>query len=260
MPIFSCFFYSVTVIFSLLLSVQAHVFTIGTEDLEYYPYYGKSSPNSADFGGFAKMLFEDFGKKNQLEITYSPQPVKRLYQSLLLNETIDFKYPDSPYWNVSLKESVNKKIFYSLPISSYIDGTFVHRDNKQLKFNHIKSLGIIRGFTPEAFKKVINNGDIVLSEFSHLSTLLKMLNEKQIDAIYLNVEVAKYQMKMYGFTELIFNANLPLTKNDYYLSTVNHPEVIDKLNQYIIENEDAIKLMIKRFNLAPLKETSIVKH
>lgn len=230
-------------------SFSATTFIIGTENIEYYPHYGKSSLKSNKFEGFARKFFDDFSEKNDLNLIYSPQPINRLYFSLLIAESIDLKYPDSPDWNVYNKAKTNKKIYYSQPISSYIDGVFV-RKGKNVKLKNISRLGIVSGFTPEPFIDDIVNKKIKLFEFSKSDSLFKALQRRIVDAIYINVDVAQYQMIKNGIKDIEFNENLPFTKGYYYTSSIKHPDLIKKIDNYITQNKTYISTLKREFKLS----------
>ena len=80
-------------------SLNAATYSIGTEYIEYYPHYGKTSAESHEFEGYARLFFDDFSIKKDVSIEYTPQPIKRLYLNFLVKQSIDFKYPDSPQRN-----------------------------------------------------------------------------------------------------------------------------------------------------------------
>lgn len=174
MIIFKCSFYFrltfITISFLFCNSLIAGTYYIGTEDIEYYPHYGKSSANSYEFEGFARLFFDDFSIKKDVSIEYVPLPIKRLYFSLLVKQSIDLKYPDSPHWNSIEKTETNEKAYYSKPIVDYFDGIFVHSDNAHITLGEVKILGIIRGFTPEPFRHEINNKTINV-----LNTLVQII-------------------------------------------------------------------------------------
>jgi len=224
-------------------------YSIGTEDIEYYPHYGKFSQEGIKFEGIARNILDDFSLKNGISIKYVPQPIKRLYLSLLINKSIDFKYPDSPLWNVNNKaESINP-IYYSKAIVSYFDGVFVHKDNAKYTLNQIKNLGVIRGFTPEPFIGMITNNDINLTEYSTSEYLLRALEAKRVEAVYINIAVAKYQIKSKSIKNLVFHKDLPSAKGTYHVSTIKYPQIIELIDRYILENSTFIQGQQDKFQL-----------
>jgi len=239
----------VALFFSICCSAKTTTYLIGTEDIEFYPHYGKLSADSYEFEGYARLFFDDFALKKNVSIEYVPQPIKRLYISLLVNKNIDFKYPDSPTWNINQKAKSSNKIYYSNPIISYIDGIFVHRDNVNFTLNDITVLGVIRGFTPEPFIDEIKRQKINLIEYSRSDHLLMALEAKRVSAVYINADVANYLIKSKGISNLVFKKDLPFTQGKYHLSTIKHPEIIKLMNQYIKENSADIQKLAEKLLL-----------
>lgn len=220
---------------------------IGTEDIEYYPHYGKESISSKEFKGFARELFDSFNNTSPIELEYFPQPINRLYYNLIETQNIDFKYPDNPNWNPQSKNNVD--VIYSKAIGFYIDGIFVHKENSAWNFDNIKEIGVIRGFTPESILAEISSKNINVKEYSRSVQLIKALDAKRIDAIYLNIDVARYQMEVLGISSLYFNKKLPYTEGSYHLSTIKYPFIIDRINAFIENNNLLINKIKAKYEL-----------
>ena len=224
-------------------------YVIGTEDIQYYPHYGKKIYSSLEFSGFARELLDIFSKSTQIDFNYKPLPINRLYAELITSQIIDFKYPDNPNWQTLTKDG--QELIYSQPISYYIDGTFVHKDSEQLSIDNIRSIGVIRGFTPEVYLEKIRNKKIFVYEYSRSDDLIKALMKKRIDAIYINVDVGNYQLDKLK-ANVVWNNNLPYIVGNYHLSTIHYPEVIDRLNLFLSSNEKLIKGLIEKYKLLPV--------
>ena len=76
------------------LPVKAKTYVIGVEDVPYYPLYdfrnGKVS--------YASELLNEFARQYNFDIQFMPVPIKR-FSRWLIEEQIDFKYPDNEIWN-----------------------------------------------------------------------------------------------------------------------------------------------------------------
>ena len=81
---------------ALLIPIQviADEILMGVEDIEYFPFYAK---REGKYVGFAREVFDKFGKQYGHTITYKALPVKRLYGEFI-NGRVDLKFPDNPYW------------------------------------------------------------------------------------------------------------------------------------------------------------------
>ena len=86
-------------------------------------------------------------------------------------------------------------------------------------------------------------------EYSTSEHLLKALEAKRIEAIYLNVDVAKYQMNSKSILNLIFKPDLPSSSGSYHISTVKHPQLIKLINLYIQENANFIQEQEKKLQI-----------
>ncbi len=224
-------------------------YSVGTENIEYYPHFGKKSATSESFEGYAQELLDAFAKDQEIRLKYVPMPIKRLYISLIKHQSIDFKYPDNPNWTPAIKQQV--KVYYSTALDSYIDGTFVRIDSPIRKRSDIGNLGLIRGFTPEPYLKEIAAGDINVYEYTHSNLLLQALVAKRIDAFYINVDVATYQMQRDQtlFQQIHFDPQLPYVEGDYHLSTILYPKMIDLINEFVKENPEFINRLQYKYRV-----------
>jgi polar amino acid transport system substrate-binding protein len=220
-------------------------YSIGVEQLNYIPHY---TYNGDQYLGFARELIDNFAKYAKITITYKILPIKKLFSDFV-NGDIDFKYPDSPYWQQNLKK--NKKIIYSNSVVKYIDGVLVLPENKNININKLKNLGIVRGFTAWDYLDQIKNNTIKISEHKSLSGLIKMTLKKRIDGLYANVAVAKYQLEqiLKQPTGLVFNSSLPHTKSSYFLSTIKHPKMINILNKFLLEKKEKINEIKEKYKI-----------
>lgn len=75
------------------------------------------------------------------------------------------------------------------------------------------------------------------------------LEAKRINAIYINVDVAKFQMTNKSIANLVFREDLPNTKGTYHISTLKHPEIINLIDQYIDENSLFIAELVQKLQL-----------
>ena len=233
----------------LNVSKTKNIYVVGTEDIAFFPHYGRRSNTSVELDGFAHGFFLALSEQTGLQLSFNPLPVRRLFHSLLVENDIDFKYPDNPNWQQELKSLY--KVYYSKAISQYIDGTFVHHQNMLYKRSDIRKIGTIRGFTPEPYTGDIAQGDMELIELSQIEHMLNALIQKHVDAVYVNTDVAKYKLDSFALSQQViaFNPHLPYTVGNYYLSTVKHPSVLKRIDAFIETNPDIIKELINRYQL-----------
>lgn len=214
---------------------QSKTYTVGVEDLEYYPQY---SHQGDEYIGFGRELLDAFAKSKGYKFQYKILPLNRLFFEFLKGDTLDFQYPDNAYWEAHIRKGV--KVHYSLPVMPFIDGVVVHPDNKGRGIKQFKVLGTMTGFTPWNYLDLIKNKQMKVFENDSFVSLLKQAQLKRVDGAYINVEVAKYQLKsvLHQADSLVFDPDLPHTKDFYYFSSVKHPDIIQEFNNFLLKEKD----------------------
>ncbi|MCJ8294429.1 MAG: transporter substrate-binding domain-containing protein [Colwellia sp.] len=220
-------------------------YVVGVEKLDYLPHY---AAKGGEYTGFARDLLDAFAKANGHTFTYVPRPITRLFDEFLNKDTLDFKYPDNAYWATDDKKG--KNIQYTVAVVRNHEGFMVLPEKKGMTLDNFKNVGTIKGFTAWKIIEQINAGKIKIKESKTFESLLKKVLVKRIDAAYLNVDVAKYQLNsiMGKAGELVFDENLPNAKGDFYLSTRKHAGVITEFNVFLTQEKatvDAIKAKYK---------------
>lgn len=214
---------------------QTKTFTVGVEDLEYYPQY---SHTGDEYTGFGRELLDAFAKSKGYTFQYKILPLNRLFFEFLKGDTLDLQYPDNAYWEAHLRTGV--KVHYSKPVMPFIDGVVVHPDNKGRGLKQFKVLGTMTGFTPWNYLDLIKNKQVKVFENDSFVSLLKQAQLKRVDGAYINIEVAKYQLKeiLHQPDALVFDPDLPHTKDYYYLSSRKHPKIIAEFNAFLDKEKD----------------------
>lgn len=228
-------------------SVSAKTYTVGVENLKYYPHYNHID---GEYGGFAKDILDAFAKSKGYKFSYEARPVKRLYAEFLKKQVLDFKYPDNSYWQGDMKKGI--KVIYSVPVVSYIDGMMVEPVNKGNGVSKVKKIGTVRGFTPWTYLDMINQGEIKVVENNSFVGLIKQTLKGRVNGAYLNVAVAKYQldevMKKPG--ALVFDESLPHTKSSYFFSTIKYPKVMKEFNAFMKKDRKIVNTIKRKYKLS----------
>jgi ABC-type amino acid transport substrate-binding protein len=236
---------SVLMLLPVSVSVQAEQYVIGVENIEYYPLYAK---REGKYAGFARALFDEFAGQSGHKFIYKPLPIKRLFKGFIEGD-LDFKFPDSPYWKQDLKKG--KKVVYSDSVVEYVDGVLVSPENLGRGKDALKSLGVLRGFTPWDFLDDIKAKKIGLKEVNSLEALIKMTKSKKVDGVYFNVIVANYFQEKTLFDKggVLFDSSLPHTRSHYYLSTIQHPALIEEFNYFLATNQALVASLKARYGV-----------
>lgn len=214
---------------------EPKTYTVGVEDLEYYPQY---SHQGEECTGFGCALLDAFAKSKGYKFEYKILPVNRLFFKFLKGNTLDFKYPDNAHWEAQQKAAV--KVHYSKPVMPFIDGVVVHPDFKGRGLKQFKVLGTMTGFTPWSYLDLIKNKQVTVFENDSFVSLLKQAQLKRVDGAYINIEVAKYQLKevLHQPNSLVFDPDLPHTKDFYFLASVKHPQIIQEFNEFLLKEKE----------------------
>lgn len=232
-------------IVSTTLSTHAEEYVIGVENIEYFPIYAK---RDGKYSGYARSLFDEFAARSGHTFIYKPLPIKRLFKGFIDGD-IDFKFPDSPYWKQDLKKG--KDVKYSDSVIEYVDGVLVAPENVGKGKANLKSLGVLRGFTPWDYLGDIKNKQIALKEVNSLESLIKMTKVGRLDGVYFNVIVANYFQEKTLFDKggVIFDSSLPHTRSHYYLSSIQYPEIIKEFNEFLASNQGLVAAMKAKYEV-----------
>jgi len=218
--------------------------TIGVEDLEYFPQYGVVN---GVYGGYGRELLDAYARDRGHHIDYVPLPISRLFADFLAGK-LDLKYPDNPGWMPEAK--VGKGVRYSDPVVAFVDGLSVPAAKKGQPLTALRTIGTVRGFTPAGVKDMLASGQVTLVENANFAGLVQQAIQGRVDATLANIAVVKGQLRSLGQPDaLVFDANLPYTKSNYYLSTLNRPEILADFNQWQKEKHEFIAALKRRYDV-----------
>lgn len=239
------FVISYFLMFCSFASAADTVIKVGVQDFEEYMPY--SQYKNGEFTGFERDILDMFGKKYGYKMEYVTLSVKRLYADFIRGD-VDLKMPDNEYWSADLKKGKNVK--YSKPVVKYIDGVVVKSENIKNGVDKLTNLGIVMGFTPFSYIDLIKQGKVKVSENPRIDGLLKQVSIGRIDGGYLNISVAKFYMKDWKENEkLVFASGLPNTKSTRHLSSISHPEIIDKFNEFLVSEKSKIDELKAKYKI-----------
>ncbi len=241
------------VLLFLVLSVYCHKafnqqqnFTVGLENLDYLPYY-QASMSDKKPTGFGVELIELFASKYNYSVQFKVYPVRRLLSNLLAGK-IDFKYPDSPNWSPALKKSHG--LYYSDSSVEIIDGILTLEKYRELLLDEFTRLGSIRGFKPWPYMGAIQQRDLTLMEASSMDQLIRQLRKGRVQGIYINTNVGiDYAAHNFDGLKLYWNKSLPFGRDNFSLSTIKHPQIIEKFNLFLMTYQKEISRLKQKYQL-----------
>ncbi|AXE31090.1 hypothetical protein DK842_15025 [Chromobacterium phragmitis] len=240
-------------VFCMMLTgmAAAKSFVIGVEEIDYYPLHRCVNGR---FSGYGRDLLDAFAKQSGYSFTYLPLPVSRLFHTFLNDNSIDFKYPDNPRWQVDLKKG--KDILYSSPVINVVEGLLVRPESvDQLSEASLKSIVIMRGFTPWPFdqdmRQKINDGTIRVYQEDSFGSVIALGMTGHYDAIYASSVVINYYLDVVVRKPgaLVFDKKLPFESNDFFLSTIRQGGVVKQFNEFLAKNQPLIMALKRKYRL-----------
>lgn len=227
-------------------SVATEKLTIGVEITDYSPYYFLDKLNH--YKGAAREIFDLFSEEVKRETFYNPMPVPRLF-SEFVKGNVDLKFPDNPLWSASLQSNI--KVFYSNPVFQVNETLLVLQENAgKLGKEDIKEVGTILGFSVPGISKAVANKEIETVKTKEVEQLIHMLVSNRVQAVYFNESVAMdLAKKMYPNKPLAQHRQFPPFQYAYHLSSIKHPDLIIKFNDFLISHSEQVAEIRSRYGV-----------
>lgn len=220
---------------------------VGLENHDYYPYYSAVEGQSID--GYCIALLQAFAKREALELELRPQPVNRLYRNLLNGQNLDLLFADKLAW--ARKARDGHTLYYSQPVVQFVDATLVRPERLGNGLAAVKRLGIVRGFTAEAWQPLLAKGGVELVEVQDIHSLIRMLERNRLDAIYANPQVVQHRLRQLGLAPAHVQPDpqLPQVNTSFHLSSYKHPELIKRFDRFLLEDAAQLSQLRQQFSL-----------
>jgi hypothetical protein len=219
--------------FFLCVSYCPHAaeFTIGVEDIAYFPYYNFKTQAPS----FSKDLLDKFAEDSGHKITYLPLPINQ-FSKWLFEEDIDFKFPDNLRWQEAW-DTRHLDMYYSDDILLMTAGTVILRKNQHKKQDFFKHIGIITGFLPTQWLEQLKQRNVEIIEDSSPKVLVNQLLHNIVDGLDIDLAVANYHLKELKLQEeLVVSQNTSRQVFSYQLSSMKYPLIIEQFNRWLAQN------------------------
>ena len=227
-------------------AVSAESYVIGVEKLAFAPHY--SIDAQGQYQGFARELFDLFAQKSGVALSYKVLPVEQLLPALLSGQ-VDFKYPDSETWAQAQK--AGKPLSYSQAVVDYVDGVLVAPQRQGQPVEQLKRLAMVNGWTPRGYQERIDTGQIELTYSDDLRQMIRQALRKDTDGAYFNVVVATHYLDNIRARPgaLVFDPGLPHNRGSFYLSSLKHPELVQRFDRFLVEQHAEIADLKARYQV-----------
>lgn len=228
------------------MSPSAQALTLGVETTNYAPYFYLSDEQK--YQGAARDIFDLFAEVSQLKIDYLPMPVPRLFNEFVKGG-VELKFPDNPLWSASLTSIV--KVHYSEPVLNITESLLVLKhDGPEIAKKDIKVVGTILGFSIPGIAKPVANKEFETVEAKKIEQLIHMLVSERVQGLYFNKDVAHNLIKnMYPGQSLVKHSQHPTFRYAYHLSSIKHPKLIEKFNEFLISHTKQLDVIRSRYGL-----------
>lgn len=224
----------------------AKEYIIGVEDVQYYPLFDFRGHDTSR-PSFTKDLLAHFFESENLAYRFVALPIKR-FDKWFVEHSIDFKFPDNFRWREDSTNSLG--IHFSEPVLKLTAGTYVLKKNQNIDRKSISSLATIRGFYPTLWIDEVKKKQVVLYEEALPIAIVKQIIYGYSDATNIDANVLRHYLKKVNNTdELVLAKNIHSEQYHYHFSTIYYPEIIEKFNQYLKNNQDYIAKLKAKYNI-----------
>jgi hypothetical protein len=217
-------------------------YIIGVQSIDYSPHYNfieKGAPS------YFSLFLTWLEQKTNCKFRVKALPIKRLNFDKNNIITLDFIYPDNAIWH----DKNTVKRFYSLSLITAMTGMMVRPDKESTALEQFKTLAIVRGFTPAQWLFLAPNYTIKFHETHDALSALKMVLYKRADGADVEYNVAQYLLKKHHLNKLVLAKKLPDWTTTFHISSVQHPDIINKINRLIKKYPNEIQALKDKVNL-----------
>ena len=248
------------VLFMVLQTPLSHgqtEFIIGVEDTKTFPIY---EIRDGEYVGVAREILDLFAKNYGYQFTYTPLPIKRLFYDFL-GGRLDFKFPDNKFWKLGDKKASGKKITYNKEGVIFVrDVMLTRKSNLSKDMSYLKTMAIVRGYTPTKFAPLVEKGQLELVEYSSVRAIIISAMTGRVDGAHTWNEIAHYYLAKIKKEEW-FNkgANQIEMVPDprffsqhegvFHLSTIEHSKVIKNFDDFMAKYKSQIMSIKNTYHL-----------
>ena len=126
---------------------------------------------------------------------------------------------------------------------------------QQMSLSDFKVLANIHGFSPTRWLELKKQHKFKILDVPDAESALRMTLRGRVDGANVEYNVAQYHLaQMKSAKALVMAEHLPFTNLAFHLSSQKHPEQILRFNQFLIEQQDQIQQLKRRYALVEYRE------
>lgn len=111
------------------------------------------------------------------------------------------------------------------------------QEDSEILKHEIKKVGTILGFNLPGITKEVANKEFKTIQTKRIDQLIHMLAAKRIESVYFNESVALDLAKnLYPNMQLTVHSQFPAFEYAYHLSSIKHPELVTRFNQFLLSH------------------------
>ena len=244
------YYLSIIVVFTSTASWANHnskeSLLIGVESVNNPPFHWITK--DGEYIGFVRDLMDLFATEIGTDFKYVGMPIKRLFEGLVQSD-IDIKVPDNPLWQPSIKQ--NTGIQYSAPFLEVHGVVVGFVSASEPSIGKISHISIPLGYT---LSHLDNDQikDLTIIKTSSVISCINMALSKRTQGCFAGFRAIKYYLQQ-QFPNQLKNmrvySDMPPQIGEFRISTSHHVDIINKFDQFLINQEKKILLLKKKHGL-----------
>jgi len=115
----------------------------------------------------------------------------------------------------------------------------------------VQSIGVVLGFNPIECEDKIASAEVTVINHREFSQLIQLALSERVDAIYGDPKVLKYYLGVLGLPldMFTFSTEHPYSVHEYYISTIDQHDLIEKLNHWVKINGPKVSNLKKEYEV-----------
>ena len=107
------------------------------------------------------------------------------------------------------------------------------------------------GFTAWDYLDLINSKVVELDENPNFRSFIRKVLLKRVDGAYANISIVRFQLEKMGKDPLalVFDPNLPHTRDSYRVSTIKHPKLMEEFDLFLNQERYLVEQLKNKFKL-----------